>query len=277
MASFFEKLSPLYYVKNAVTNKNILTGESKHKAAPAIPISLTADQVQQQYGTGDYGFGDANNQIKPTTSGTYGSMAMPTAYQQQPFSYSPITVDTKKFRTEPEQQAEIARQAAMQERQAALQRNQQRANAILGGFDQQIAQSRAFSDTFGDAQRAQLARDRDQQLAAADQSAVQRGLGNTTIRDALSRGVYGNYNQSRTNMESDLAAQNMQRDQALQTARLGFLSSINDPAMQFSDVANYAAQPSAIRSANTATAAAQAQANKQMWFDLVGNVVKAAS
>lgn len=250
--------------------KNTVAGQIKKAVAPASPkatkslpvITLTPDQVRAQYGTGNYGMSDVGTAGKPSTTGVYGSQAALPGYAMPAFNYSPITVDPKVFKTKAEQQAEITRQAAIQERQAAQQRNQVLGQAVLQGYDQQIANNRAFADTYGDAQRAQLARDRDQQLAASDQSAVQRGLGNTTVRDNLKRGVYSNYNQSRTNLESDLAAQNLGRENALAQARLGYLQSIQDTPMSFGDVASYSAQPGQIAAANAQMSAAQQAAQK---------------
>lgn len=186
-------------------------------------------------------------------------------------------------------------QAAEQERQLNMQRAAARQNAVIGGYDQQIANARLLGDQgysalagnydaltadalatrernmgridqYGNSMRQDLAIKGQQALAAASQSAIKRGLGNTTISDSLIRGqTFDNTRQYMTledqllqnriatdsnlssvyqntlqNRAEGLAAQwnrNMDTENQLTTNRLGYIGGIQDDTQGFQNVA----------------------------------------
>ncbi len=62
-----------------------------------------------------------------------------------------------------------------------------------------------YANDFGAGQRNQLALQRDQNMGNAQQSAISRGLGNTTTLDALTRGVNSDYGNSLLNLNDQIA------------------------------------------------------------------------
>jgi hypothetical protein len=146
-------------------------------------------------------------------------------------------------------------QAFAEDRTAGINRNLGRRNTALAGYDQRIATNRALMDAYqpqfdseqqaartdlsggfsagqtglmdrynrnmgyvnayGDSQRSDLEQKRAQQLAAANQAAVRRGLGNSTIALNLTRGVNSDFNRAGLDLEDRLLQNRMQTDQAL--------------------------------------------------------------
>lgn len=107
--------------------------------------------------------------------------------------------------------------ASDKERQMNMQRAAERQNAVIGGYDQQMVNSRLMGqqgydrleanyspitadalatrernmarvDQYGNSMRSDLAIKNQQALAASRQSSIMRGLGNTTIQDSMVRG-----------------------------------------------------------------------------------------
>lgn len=186
--------------------------------------------------------------------------------------------------------------AADQERQMSMQRAAQRQNAVIGGYDQQIANSRRLGDQgyatlagnydaltadalatrernmgridqYGNSMRQDLAIKNQQALAAANQSAIKRGLGNTTITDSLARGVNFDNTRQQLTLEDQLLAnristdsslsgayqntlqtraqglasqwnQNMANENQLTSNRLGYIGGIQDDMTGFDRVSN---------------------------------------
>lgn len=186
--------------------------------------------------------------------------------------------------------------AADAERRLAMQRAAERQNAVLSGYQQQIANARMLGDQgygqlaanygqvasdaadtrtrnmaridqYGTSMKNDLAIKNQQALAAANQSAIKRGLGNTTIVDSLQRGV--NFDNTRQMMSLDdqllqnriatdsqlsnvyqaalqnkaqaLNAQwnqNIGTENQLTGQRLGYLGSLQDDMQGFNTVAN---------------------------------------
>lgn len=157
--------------------------------------------------------------------------------------------------------AEMARQEAA----SKSAENRTRGNAILAGYDQNIAQNRGMSDqilaqnaSYGDSMRQSLANDYKTNLAASNQSAIRRGLGNTTIRDSLNRGVRSQYDLARMQLGDQLTQRNiglttdaMGRDNQLTNARLGFLGSIQNDYPTSADIANYYLQSGVLEETKT--------------------------
>lgn len=144
---------------------------------------------------------------------------------------------------------------AEQEGAAGRLANLNLGNDILAGYDQSIANNRALSDQYqtqfdagqttatnalqsgygqaqaglldrynrnmgmvnqyGDSQRSDLAQQYAKQLAASNQSAIRRGLGNTTIRDSLNRGVNSDYARNNLALEDSLLQDRLRTDQSL--------------------------------------------------------------
>lgn len=181
--------------------------------------------------------------------------------------------------------------AADQERQMAMKRAADRQNAVIGGYDTQMANSqtmgnRAYQDlmanydqvtadaaatrarnmgrvdAYGNSMRQDLDIQNQQRLAAARQSAIQRGLGNTTIQDSLVRGqnfdntrqqlaledqllqnriatdsqlsgVYQAALQNRAQGLNNQANQNIANSNNLADRKLGYIGSIQDDLSSF--------------------------------------------
>lgn len=195
--------------------------------------------------------------------------------------------------------------AADRERQESARRNAERSNSIISGYDQQIGNSQRMSDAdyqqsqndyagitadanatrarnmgridqYGQAARSDLNIKNKQALAAASQSAISRGLGNTTIRDSLQRGQnfdnsrqmmnledqllqnristdsnlsnsYQNTLQTRAQFLQNQRAQKMANERDLRGRQLQFIEGINDEGPSFNDVSNYYMQAAALR------------------------------
>jgi hypothetical protein len=141
-------------------------------------------------------------------------------------------------------------QSANNERLAMAQRDAARQNAVIGGYDQQMANSRAAGqqgyntlaknydqivadaqatrdrnmgriDQYGNSMRQDLAIKNQQALAAANQSAIKRGLGNTTITDSLARGVNFDNTRQMLSLEDQLLANRISTDSSLSNAYQG--------------------------------------------------------
>lgn len=186
--------------------------------------------------------------------------------------------------------------AADKERQMMDQRAVERQNAVVGGYEQQMANSQLMGqqayntlganydqvtadaaatrarnlarvDQYGSSMRQDLNIKNQQALAAARQSSIQRGLGNTTIQDSLVRGQ--NFDNTRQQMsledqllqnriatDSQLSGvyqgalqnraqglnmqwnQNIQNDNQLASQKLGYIGGIQDNMDGFNNVAN---------------------------------------
>lgn len=184
--------------------------------------------------------------------------------------------------------------AAQAERQNMAQRAADRQNAVMTGYGQMIGNNRTLGtqayntlqsnydalaadaaatrernmgriDAYGNSMRQDLSIANQQAMAKARQSAIGRGLGNTTILDSLARGqLFDNQRQvlaledqllqNRINTDSNLsgayqaalgnraqalnnqANQNINTENQLGTARLGYLGSIQDDASGFDRV-----------------------------------------
>lgn len=216
--------------------------------------------------------------------------------------------------------AALASQAEA-ERQAQAQRAVQRQQATLSGYDQQMATSRRMGDQgyaqlasnydkiaadaaatrernmgridqYGNSMRQDLAIKNQQALAAASQSAIKRGLGNTTIQDSLVRGQnFDNTRQqlsleeqllqNRISTDSQLSGayqgvlqnraqglnqqwnQNIQNNNQLGSQKLGYLGGIQEDMSGFNTVANLYTQLWQMENANK-----QAQLDRQLQMEL---------
>lgn len=198
--------------------------------------------------------------------------------------------------------------AADTERIAQAQRAAERQAATMAGYEQQIASSaqrgdqgyqqlasnydqiaadaaatRARNmeriDQYGNSMRQDLDIKNKQALAAAAQSAIKRGLGNTTIQDSLVRGqnfdntrqrlsledqllqnriatdsqlsgAYQGVMQNRANSLNSQWNQNIQNDNQLAGQKLGYLGSIQENMDGFNSVANLYTQLWQMENAN---------------------------
>lgn len=151
--------------------------------------------------------------------------------------------------------AQLAEQAR-QERLFGQAENRNRGNTILAGYDQNLANNRGISDQmmalnsgYGDSMRQQLSDDYTARLAASNQSAIRRGLGNTTIRDSLNRGVTSAYDLARMQLGDQLTQRNIGllqegigRENQGAGQRLGFLTGIQNDYPTTADYGNYLLQ-----------------------------------
>lgn len=146
-------------------------------------------------------------------------------------------------------------QAFAADRTAGINRNLQRRDTALAGYDQRINTGRALMDAYqpqfqaeqaaalndlgsgygaaqqgmldrynrnmntvnayGASQRSDLEQKRAQQLAAANQAAVRRGLGNSTIGLNLTRAVNSDFNRAGLDLEDRLLQNRLNTDQQL--------------------------------------------------------------
>lgn len=146
-------------------------------------------------------------------------------------------------------------QAFALDRMAGINRNLSRRNAALEGYDQRVSNNRALMDAYqpvfdaeqaaarsdlsggygsaqqgfydrynrnmamvnayGDSQRSDLQQKYAQQLGAANQAAIRRGLGNSTIALNLNRAVNNDYNRAGLDLEDRLLQNRLQADQQL--------------------------------------------------------------
>lgn len=138
------------------------------------------------------------------------------------------------------------------ERQAISKRDAARQQAVIGGYDQQMLNSRAAGnqayqtlagnydaiaadaaatrarnmgriDQYGNSMRQDLAIKNQQALAAANQSAIKRGLGNTTITDSLARGVNFDNQRQVMSLEDQLLQNRIATDSSLSNTYQGVL------------------------------------------------------
>lgn len=200
-------------------------------------------------------------------------------------------------------------QAADLERIAQQQRATDRQNSVIAGYDQQIQNSRAMGDEgyqrlaadydamtadardtrarnmeridkFGNSMRSDLNIKAQQQMAAASQNAIKRGLGNTTIANSLQRGAaFDNTRQqlaledqllqNRIATDSNLSAayqntlntratglnqqwnQNMNNENSLTSQRLGYIGGIQEDLEGVGLVSNLYGQGIAMENDNT--------------------------
>lgn len=198
-------------------------------------------------------------------------------------------------------------QMAAADRQQSMQRAAAREATVTGGYNSQIATSLARGqqgydrlnadyspitadalatrernmarvDQYGNSLRSDLDIKNRQALAAASQSAIKRGLGNTTIQDSLVRGQNFDNNrqmmtledqllQNRISTDSNLSKtyqdtlqaraqglasqwnQNTANDNSLASSRLGYIGGIQEND-NFSDITNLYAQGLAQDNAN---------------------------
>jgi hypothetical protein len=214
-------------------------------------------------------------------------------------------------------------QDAENERRSLYARAADRQNAVIGGYNQQIADSRAASaqgysqleadygaltadalatrqrnmdriNQYGNSMRQDLDIANQQRLAKARQSAIQRGLGNTTIQDSLVRGqnfdntrqqlaLEDQLLQNRIATDSQLSGAyqgalqtraqglntqrniNVDRDNALAQSQLGYIGGIQDDMQGFQNVANLYTSLWQMQNANQ-----QAEANRRAQNSMYG-------
>lgn len=138
-------------------------------------------------------------------------------------------------------------EAANAERQRLSNRANERQRAVIGGYDQQIMNSRALGDQgysnlrtdydaiaadanatrdrnmarvdqYGNSMRSDLAIKNQQALAAASQGAIKRGLGNMTISDSLRRGANFDGTRQQLALEDQLLQNRIATDMSLSGA-----------------------------------------------------------
>lgn len=243
--------------------KNLLGQEDAPVAKRYGAETLSGSDVQQQYGTGNYGFQSSNAPGQATTGGMYGSQAALQRYEQPAFSYAPIKVPAGL--TQQEKDAFIQAAAAKQERQAALMRNQNRAAFGLQDIERQIADQRAFSDTYGSSQRENIERNRVGQASAERQNFARRGLTNATLN--TQRGVNADALYQGRMLNDSLAGQAYGREAALRGERRALVMGVQDNPLSFGEVASYGREPGQIQAFNFSADRARIDSQNQQRFD----------
>lgn len=222
--------------------------------------------------------------------------------------------------------------AADKERQAMMQREAERQNAVIGGYNQQLSKSSAAGqqaynqlaadygaltadaaatrdrnmgriDQYGNSMRQDLDIQNQQRLAAARQSAIQRGLGNTTIQDSLVRGqnfdntrqrlaledqllqnriatdsqLSGAYQSALQNRAQGLNTQwnrNIDNDNRLAGEKLGYIGNIREDMQGFDSVANLYTQLLQMQNSNAQAEASRNQSRPQPGY-VIGRLGRA--
>lgn len=220
-------------------------------AAVNTPLTMTGADIANMYGKSNTIFSDSPNAGRSGTSGYYGSLGALSPYSPQPYSY-------QDFATPANLTSISAKQAALQSNimaqnaQAQQAENAQRGQAILSGYGQRIANNRGFADqqmgmidSYGNSQRLALDQQRQAQMANARQSAMSRGLGNTTIQDSLNRGVNADYARNQLGLTDQLLQNRLNQNQTnigtenqLTGDRLQFLGAIQNPYPTLADISN---------------------------------------
>lgn len=88
-------------------------------------------------------------------------------------------------------------------------------SAAQGELRDRYDRNMGYANQYGASMRSDLADQRQRDLGAANQSAIRRGLGNTTIRDSLNRGVNADYTRNNLALEDRLLQNRLATDQAL--------------------------------------------------------------
>lgn len=220
-------------------------------ATPYVPFTLTGSEIGNLYGKSNTGFNDPRDAGLSGTTGAFGRLGALSRYNPQNYTYSDYTTQaglTSNSGKRADQFANIMAQNA----QAGQLENAERGRAILAGYDQQIANNRGLADAqmgyvdaYGTSQQAALDQQLAQQKAQARQSAIKRGLGNTTIQNALDRGVNADYARSKMQLQDQLLQNRLNQQQTnigtenkLTGDRLGFLSAIQNPYPTLADISN---------------------------------------
>jgi len=247
------------------------------------------------YGTPTINFSSAANAGRASTTGIGGGLASLYGYSTPNYTPTAIYTDSKTPATG--KLADAMSTLYAQERQAGINRNAAREQTILQGYEQRIGNNRSLYDTTSAAEDAsmnavsdaaldtrtrglnridqlmgengyealKLERDRVAANAKAKQSAIKRGLANTTITNSLERGVDADYQLNRLALRDRQLQNALQTDSALSAQyqnalaatagaqrsrnsefinregtltgdRLGFLSSIQDEYPTLTDV-----------------------------------------
>lgn len=231
---------------------------------PYTRYTLSGTDIASMYGKNNTQFRDAPNAGVSGTSGLFGRLGALEAYSPTTFNYQayqePLNAagtnsafaNSAGVVSESARRADIMANVLSQLSQAGQVENAQRGQAILSGYNQRIANNRGFADqqmgyvdAYGDSQRNALNQQFQQQTAAARQSALRRGLGNTTIQNSLDRGVNADYARASTELEDTLLRNRLGQNQTniglenqLTMERLGFLSGVQNPYPTANDYFN---------------------------------------
>lgn len=215
------------------------------------PTTTTAADIASLYGKGNTLFSDSPNVGVSGTSGYYGRLGSLSPYSPQPYTYTDYTPPAT-MTSISAQQAALQSNIMAQNAQAQQGENAQRGQAILSGYGQRIANNRGFADqqsgmidAYGASQRLALEQQRQAQAANARQSAMSRGLGNTTIQDAMTRGVNADYARNQLGLNDQLLQNRLNQNQTniglenqLTGERLQFLGAIQNPYPTLADISN---------------------------------------
>jgi hypothetical protein len=161
------------------------------------------------------------------------------------------------------QYAALAGQADA-ERLAQQQRAAARQQQVIGGYDQLQADAYATRernmgriDQYGSSMRQDLDIRNQQAITAARQSAIKRGLGNTTIYDSLERGQQFDNTRQKLALEDQLLQNRISTDSSLSAQyqqmgdrRLGYIGGIQEDMNAFNSVANLYSQGMQMANAN---------------------------
>lgn len=129
-------------------------------------------------------------------------------------------------------------------------------------------------DQYGNSARQDLDISNQQALAKASQSAIMRGLGNTTIQDSLVRGQNFDNGRQKLALEDQLLQNKISTDSSLSNAYQGVLQNrAQGLASQWNTNTNLYTQQLQMQNANEQAALARAAQNPQaQWRPFTGNV-----
>ena len=215
------------------------------------PLTMTGAEMGALWGKGNTQFSDPPNAGVSGSSGDYGRLGALASYSPQQYQYKDFTTPDYLTSLSAKQTA-LGANVLAQNAQAAQGEQAARGQAILSGYGQRIANNRGFADqqmgmidAYGNSQRLALDQQRQAQMARSRQSAMSRGLGNTTIQDSLNRGVDADYARNQLGLTDQLLQNRLNQNQTnigtenqLTGDRLQFLGAIQNPYPSLADISN---------------------------------------
>ena len=118
--------------------------------------------------------------------------------------------------------------------------NEQRYADILSGYRDRYSGSLSLLEGMGDTQKAALNQQYDKLSASTNQDAISRGLGNTTVRDSLKRGVEADRAVSQNALAEQVRKQKLDYQTALSGDTLKFMTDRNDSYPTLDQIGNIA-------------------------------------
>jgi hypothetical protein len=124
--------------------------------------------------------------------------------------------------------------------QKATNANQQRYDQILQGYNNRVQVGRDMLENLGDQAKSDVRRDYADLGAQTTQSAIGRGLYNTTVQDSMQRGIEREKQGQLARVEDDVRAQRLTHHMQSMGDRLGFMERRTDAYPDIAHLSNLA-------------------------------------